>query len=151
MSPQIPVAAFGAHWINGEKKRAPAAARRGGKHQWLGIRRRSVLEERKLESRADGLKLTRKERDYRWCGMRNRRRGIAGRVFAFPRREDRDRAFVSGRTRRMDPFVQNWRSGEHARDHQSECAGQRKQFLAGTDVRCALIHPLAELSQSARN
>lgn len=46
--------------INGEKKRALAVARQGGKYQWSGIRRRSVLERRKLESRGDRLKLTRK-------------------------------------------------------------------------------------------
>ncbi len=110
-----------------------------------------VLEKRKLQSRGEEVKLTRKEGNERWREMRNRRRRIADRMFAFSRREDRDRALMSGGSRGMDALVQNWRSGEDARNQQRERAGQCKQFSAGTGVRCAPVHSLAELSQPARN
>ena len=74
-----------------------------------------------------------------WREMRNRRRRIADRVFAFSRREDRDRALMSGCSRGMDALVQNWRSGEDARNQQRERAGQCKQFSAGTGARVPLF------------
>ena len=78
-----------------------------------------MLELRKPESGGNGLKLTRKESYGRRRGMWNARRRIAGRMFAFPSRKDRDRAFVIWSERLMEILVKSGRMRKSKREKKS--------------------------------
>jgi hypothetical protein len=51
----------------------------------------------------------------------------------------------------VGPRVQAWGGRENACDQQRKHASKRKRFPGAIGVRCAPVHSLMELSQSAQN
>jgi hypothetical protein len=68
-----------------------------------------------------------------------------------PGRHQGNRTLMANAGRIVGQRVQAWGGRENACDQQRKRANKRKQFPGAVGVRCAPVHSLMELSQSAQN